>query len=123
MAQLDMSQIGKGIQNPTKTEQLKTVEPANTGQQSAELINNASQTSENTNEIKQDTPNEAENTDKVIVRYTGGGVWKDCEGKLWASEDKTENILSERQYSKDEYEKREDIKFMVQYGSMKATNV
>lgn len=126
MAQIDMNRIKKDTVNSTETEELKASEQVKAGSKLAELINNASEKAEDTNEIEQHAQAEAEESKdagKIIIRYVGGGVWRDCEGKLWASENKTENILSERQYSADEYEKREDIKFMVQYGSMKMTCV
>ena len=126
MAQIDMNKLKAGTGNSTETDELKASEQPKTGTAPAELIDNATEKTEDTNKTEahaHEEANEGEGTGNVIVRYVGGGVWRDCKGKLWASEKKTENILNERQYSVDEYEKREDIKFMVGYGAMKTTYV
>lgn len=125
MGQIDMSKIKKGTDNSAKIDELKTSEQAETNTESVGLIDNTSEDaeaiskadSEGTQENKEGTVN------KVIVTYIGRGIWKDADKKLWASKDKSNNILSERQYSIDEYESREDIKFMVGYGAMRATYV
>lgn len=124
MAKIDMNKIKKTTDNSTEIDKLETNEPIEAGIESAESINNALKASEDTNETKQE--NEAktnETASGVVVRYIGGGIWKDSNGALWASENKSENILSERQYTIAEYEKRSDIKFMVQYGAMKETYI
>lgn len=126
MAKVNMDEIKKTVDNSTEIEELKANEQAEVNTEPVESTNNASDTTENTNEIEQTT--EAEETkkeasDKVIVTYVGGGIWKDSHGELWASSNKSVNILSERQYKASEYEKREDIKFMVAYGAMKETYV
>lgn len=114
--------MGKlNINDLKKSTELKTSEQTETKVEPAELINNTTEAKEDINEISKDTENKAEN--KVIVRYIGGGVWKDSRGKLWSNTDKTQNILSERPYSESEYEEREDLKFMVSYGAMKVTHV
>lgn len=59
----------------------------------------------------------------VLVKYIGASIWRDEEGKYWASEKKSDNILTERQFTAEEYDRRDDIKFMVQYGEMKATEL
>lgn len=125
MAQLDMNKIGKGTGNSAEIEELKTAEQAKADEQPAELTGNALEKAEDTNETKQQTQPETkdEGTGKVVVTYVGGGIWRDKEKKLWASEDKSANILSSRQYTEKEYEDRDDIHFMVKYGSMKATHV
>lgn len=125
MAKINMDDIKKDTVNSTQIDGLETNEQAEANKQPAELINNASETPEDTNEIDKET--EAKDEDKasgkVVVRYVGGGIWKDSKGNLWASENKSATILNERQYSADEYENREDIKFMVRYGAMKETYV
>lgn len=119
MAKIDMDALKKSAE-------LKASAPIETKVESVELTDNAVEKTEDTNEIKQETADEASTEEaqaKVIVRYVGSGVWKDSHGKLWANENKTENILAERQYSQAEYKSREDIKFMVSYGAMKMTEV
>lgn len=126
MAQVDMNKIKEDTVNSTKIEELKETEQAKASTQLAELTNNTSEKLKDTNETEKHTQaetKEEKSAGKVVVRYISGGIWKDSKGKLWATENKAANILSERQYSAAEYEKRDDIKFMVQYGSMKVTNV
>lgn len=127
MAKINMDEIKKGTVDPAEIEKLKNNEPAEPSSESTESIDDVSEATKDTNEIKKDKAEEAKEETKaegkVIVTYVGSGVWKDSKGKLWASEKKSENILSERQYNADEYNNREDIKFMVNYGAMKAINV
>ena len=59
----------------------------------------------------------------VLVKYIGASIWRDGDGEYWASEKKSDGILTERQFTAEEYDKRDDIKFMVQYGEMKATEL
>lgn len=125
MGQIDMSKIKKGTDNSAKIDELKTSKQAETNTESVGLIDNASEDAEAISKADSDgTQENKEGTvNKVIVTYIGRGIWKDADKKLWASKDKSNNILSERQYSIDEYESREDIKFMVGYGAMRATYV
>lgn len=125
-----MNKLNINIGDSAEVEKLQTNEQAEPNEQPAELINNAMETSEDTNETTEEPKAEttekkpeAETSNKVVIRYVGGGVWKDSKGDLWASVNKSNNILSERQYTKDEYEKRSDIKFMVRYGAMTETYV
>lgn len=111
--------------NPTEIEELTEVKPAEAPIESAESIDDVNTSHEDTNETKQEKGEEAkpEPNGTVIVRYIGGGIWIDEKGNYWANEDKSNNILHERQYSKAEYESREDIQFMVSYGAMKIVTV
>ena len=125
MAQVDINKLKGNNTELAKSNELNEIEQAETGQASAELTDNASETAEDTSETKGETPHEEESKagTVVIVTYVGGGIWKDEAGKLWSAKNVTDNILSERQYSKEEYDKREDIKFMVGYGAMKISVV
>ena len=125
MAQVDINKLKGNNTELAKSNELNETEQAKTGQASAELTDNASETAEDTSETKGETPHEEESKagTVVIVTYVGGGIWKDEAGKLWSAKNITDNILSERQYSKEEYDKREDIKFMVGYGAMKISVV
>lgn len=118
MGKIDINELKKSTE-------LKESEPAETKAKSEELIDNASEPVEDINEIKEEPEAEKEEKEsgKVIVRYAGNGTWKDSKGKLWANMNKSKDILAERQFSKEEYETREDIKFMVSYGAMIATEV
>ena len=130
MGKINMNKVKETTVNSTEIKELTDVKPAEAPIESAELTDDTSVNHEDTNEIKQentDSKNEetkAEDTESngtVIVRYVGGGAWIDEKGCYWANENKSNNILHERQYSKSEYESREDIKFMVAYGAMEST--
>lgn len=125
MAQVDINKLKGNNAELAKSNELNETEQVETGQASAELTDNASETAEDTRETKEETPHEEESKTGtvVVVTYVGGGIWKDEAGKLWSAKNMTNNILSERQYSKEEYDKREDIKFMVGYGAMKISIV
>lgn len=125
MAQIDINKLKGNNAELAKSNELNETEQAETGQTSAELTDNTSETAEDTRETKGETPHEEESKTGtvVVVTYVGGGIWKDEAGKLWSAKNMTNNILSERQYSKEEYDKREDIKFMVGYGAMKISIV
>ena len=125
MKQIDMDKVKKDTINSAEIKKSSDVDHIEAGKQSVESIDNTSEEPKDINETKKEPTTEAEDkaTGKVVVTYVGGGVWKDSEGKLWASQDKAASIKSERQYTAEEYEKRNDIKFMVQYGSVKVTYV
>ena len=127
MAQIDINKLKGNNAELAKSNELNGTEQAETGQASAELTDNTSETAEGTSKTKtkEETPHEEESKagTVVVVTYVGGGIWKDEAGKLWSAKNVTDNILSERQYSKEEYDKREDIKFMVGYGAMKISVV
>ena len=125
MAQVDINKLKGNNAELAKSNELNETEQAETGQASAELTDNTSETAEDTSETKEETQHEEESKagTVVVVTYVGGGIWKDEAGKLWSAKNVTDNILSERQYFKEEYDKREDIKFMVGYGAMKISVV
>ena len=85
----------------------------------SELIDNTSETAEDNKETDKEATSE-----KAVVSYIGNGVWRDAKGKCWSKVDRANaDILSTRSYGKAEYEKREDLKFMVKYGEMKVSLV
>lgn len=120
-----MDKIKKDSSELIESDELKDVKGAETPNESSELIDNISEKSENASETAEEQKQEepADNQGKVVVLYVGGGVWKDSCGKLWANTNRTDNILCERHYSREEYETRDDIKFMVEYGEMRAIHV
>lgn len=118
MAQIDMNKLKASTQNLTESEELKADEQPKAQAESVELINNATEGQKDINETDTATEQKAE-TGVAVVCYIGSGVWKDSKKCLWANENKTKNILSERKYPIDEYEERDDLKFMVKYGAMK----
>ena len=106
----------------------QTIQQAKSNEQpnaSTELTGNATEGQKGTNETvqKPDEKATAKAGKAVIVEYVGSSIWKDSEGKLWSKSDNGAGIKPQRQYSADEFEKREDLKFMVGYGEMKATHV
>lgn len=123
MAQVSMDKITVNTANSAKVDKSADIKPAETPAQSAELIDNTSKKAEEPQKTEEEHKQEERREDKVVVRYVGSSIWKDSKGDLWAHIDKTKNILHERQYSKEEFDKREDIAFMVKYGEMQATYV
>lgn len=122
MGKINMNNKVKDEHIGTHTDEQAVTDPIPTAVEHPELVEQP--------KVEEPTPNESENTAKavkseeiVIVNYIGGGAWVDEKGYYWANENKSETILCERQYSKEEYEKREDIKFMVAYGAMKRTTI
>ena len=121
-----MAEVNKVIKTTTGLNQNKPssdVKKVDTPIKSDELTNNTEENKENTNEIAQEQADTQNATEMVVVTYVGHSIYKDEHKELWANIDKSENILSTRQYTAEEYDKREDLKFMVGYGEMKATNV
>jgi hypothetical protein len=125
MGKINMNKAKETTINSAEIEELTEVKPAEAPIESTESTDNTNTSHEDTNEIEQEKGEETkpEPNSTVIVRYIGGGVWIDEKGNYWANEDKSDNILHERQYSKAEYESREDIQFMVSYGAMKIITV
>jgi hypothetical protein len=126
MAQIDMNKINTKIGDSAEIKKSDNTEQAETSIETVESFDNATETTEDNSETTPKESEEATKTEsngKVVVTYVGNSIWKDANGELWASNKKSDNILSDRQYTIDEYEKREDIKFMVGYGAMKATHV
>lgn len=120
--------------NITKSDEKATanqpIQQAKTNEQpnaSTELTGNATEGQKGTNETAQKIDEKATATatkgKAVIVEYVGGSIWQDSEKKLWSKIGNGAGIKPQRQYSAEEYEKREDLKFMVGYGEMKATFV
>lgn len=118
-------QINTKVTAPTpelsESTELNKAEHAETGAGIEKQADNASEEPEKPSETEpgQDKVQAA----GVLVKYIGASIWRDEEGKYWASEKKSDNILTERQFTAEEYDKRGDIKFMVQYGEMKATEL
>lgn len=59
-----------------------------------------------------------------VLTYIANGIWVDQNGAKWsASPVDGTNIKNVRKYSKNDYDSRSDLKFMVKYGSMTLTIV
>lgn len=52
------------------------------------------------------------------IMYIANGIWKDSKGVYWCREPHT-NCIQSKTFSEEEFQARDDIKFMVKYGSMK----
>lgn len=113
----DEVQAEQPVVNSEESEKSIDIDQAETQADQPELTNNASDGSEDNKETDKGTK-----AQKAVVTYVGNGVWRDAEGKCWSRTERADaNILSTRSYSQDEYDKRDDIKFMVKYGEMKLT--
>lgn len=128
-------QINTKVTAPTpelsESTELNKAEYAETGAGIEKQADNASEEPEKPSETEPGHESEEQQEpeqDKVqaagvLVKYIGASIWRDEEGKYWASEKKSDSILTERQFTAEEYDKRGDIKFMVQYGEMRATEL
>ena len=108
-----------------ESKELKASEQASTPIDSVESIDNTTEKTEDnkktTKKAKREEPKKAGN---VLVSYLGYGVWIDAEHEHWSkNEKKNVDILATRTYSKEEYELRRDLQFMVNYGEMSAIEV
>lgn len=108
-----------------KSDNKKQTKPQQDKQNGSVNTEKKEQTNEKSNQ--QEQPKEETQTKSngvCIVDYIGNGVWIDSENQKWANKDVSgTNIKCQRKYSADEYDKRDDIKFMVSYGEMKLTTV
>lgn len=114
---VDEKEVKTVTTNSSESKGSVNTEPINAGQASDKSIGNQSETEKDTNELTAPTDKTA------VVRYVGASIWKDEKGNFWSKEDQGESILAERQMPTDEYEKRDDLKFMVGYGEMKVSFV
>ena len=55
---------------------------------------------------------------KHSIIYLAGGIWKDAKGQFWCI-DKKPNCISSAVFTEEEFAKRPDIQYMVEYGAMK----
>jgi hypothetical protein len=60
----------------------------------------------------------SENTRKHSIIYLAGGIWKDAKGQFWCR-DKKSNCISSAVFTEEEFAKRSDIQYMIEYGAMK----
>jgi len=118
-AKVDEKEVKTVIPNSTESKESTNTEPMNAGQASDKSIDNQSEAKKDINEstAKADEPKGK----TAVITYLGTSIWKDEKGNFWSKHDEGESILAERQMPIEEYEKREDLKFMVGYGEMKVT--
>lgn len=115
------------ISNSTESKKSTDVSAAVAPSDGVESTDNASSASEDTKETKAEaTKEEAKEaatsaaSKKVLVEYCGNGVWKDAKGKCWSRIEKPAvDILASRSFEQNDYDRRDDLKFMVKYGEMK----
>ena len=106
--------FNKKTEDSNKLDELKTTNDVEAKVDDVELIDNASKEAEDNKETDRPT--------KAVVTYIGNGTWKDSNDKCWARVD-GKNVLSTRSFNIDDYENRDDLKFMVRYGEMKVSFV
>jgi hypothetical protein len=124
----DFNKTSKGkTTNSTESKKSNEAKATEAPAEAVELTNNASEAQPNTAETKAEAKAEEKaepKAEKVVVTYIGNGTWVDSKNKCWSrNENAKANILTSRSYSHDEYEEREDLKFMVRYGEMRLTLV
>ena len=122
---MEAKNITKPVEKATANQPIQQAKSNEQPNASTELTGNTTEEKKGTNETTQKTDEKAtaKSGKTVIVEYVGGSIWKDSEKKLWSKTGNGAGIKPQRQYSVEEYEKREDLKFMVGYGEMKATFV
>ena len=124
---MEAKNITKTDEKATANQPIQQAKPNEQPNASTELTGNATEEQKDTNETAQKPDEKATATatagKAVIVEYVGGSIWQDSEKKLWSKTGNGAGIKPQRQYSAEEYEKRDDLKFMVGYGGMKATCV
>ena len=127
MAQVDINKLKGNNAELAKSNELNGTEQAETGQASVELTDNTSETAEDTEKTEAEATEEKTEeaatsaaSKKVLVEYCGNGVWKDAKGKCWSRIEKPAvDILASRSFEQNDYDRRDDLKFMVKYGEMK----
>lgn len=131
MAKAQKYDFGETSQNTTSnsTESKKSTDAsaAVAPSDGAESIDNASETAEDTEKTEAKATEEKTEkaatsaaSKKVLVEYCGNGVWKDAKGKCWSRIEKPAvDILASRSFEQNDYDRRDDLKFMVKYGEMK----
>ena len=119
---IDMKNLKTNSSINTELKESSDVKPAEAPTSNAELTGNTSDNAENVSETTEQTATKSGK--KALVEYIGHGVWRDSNGDVWS---KTANehasILTSRSYPVEEYEKRQDFKFMEGYGEIKVTIV
>lgn len=117
------AKVVKPVTKPIENKQLEEVKQVDTPIKSDELINNAEEDKKDNNEIVQESETkeaEKQSPNMVVIQYVGNGIYVDDHKDMWANSNKSKNIVQSRQYTADEYDKRKDLQFMVNYGEMKA---
>lgn len=110
--EFDFNKKGKQtVANSAESSELNKAKVEKTPADVKESIDNTSKATENNKETDKKA-----SARKAVVSYIGNGTWKDIKGERWSRNDT-------RSYDENEYEEREDIKFMVKYGEMKVSLV
>lgn len=107
-------------------EGLKQDKPTEAPTNNEELTNNTKEKAEDNKQInsKATEKEEPKKAGNVLVSYVGNGTWVDADRERWSKNAKPDvGILTNRTYTKEEYEIRGDLKFMVNYGEMTAVEV
>lgn len=83
--------------------------------------NESDDTSKDSEDIK---GNKKETVKKHILTYIAGGIWIDSNGQKWSKQPISgTDIVNTREYHDNDYQNRDDLQFMVNYGSMTITTI
>jgi hypothetical protein len=100
--------------NKSKIDNMSMVDMSKTSADSIEIKKKAEDTSKDVLEPTKEQAQEAQK--KHVITYIGNSTFTDSTGHEWHKHD-------EATYNDNEYNKRTDLHFMVQYGEMKHTTV
>lgn len=101
-----------------KIEDTKTVNPATTAPNAVEPSVNEAKGKDGVFESPAASTSNSGGGDKVHVTYIANGIWTDSTGQAWSREAKGRSI-SDKTFTVNEYDKRDDIHYMVKHGLMK----
>lgn len=103
-----------------KSEELTGAIKPETQEETQNKLSNVQEKSEDIKETEKE-PQAKATVKQYVIKYVGGGVWIDKDGKAWARDRK--NMIGSKNFTEEEYTLRDDIKFMVKYGEMEETVV
>lgn len=103
-----------------KLDEVKGTEaPQNTVNESDDMTKKSEEPQEKAKETKEETKSIIH-----VVEYVGTGIWVDSKRVSWSSvEHRGTDIIKQRNITDEEFQTREDIKFMIGYGAMRETIV
>lgn len=103
------------IDEPTQTPEAVL----DTSTNEANAFGNASEPPVTDSESDKETESKLDDSNKThSLIYLAGGIWTDSNGIAWCRE-KKDNCISTISMTDVEYQKRDDIQFMVDYGHIK----
>lgn len=113
---------GTSTVNSTKSIELNKPSETEAKADHQNKLDNVSETAGDTKEIKQNDGKET--VKKHVLTYIAGGIWIDSNGQKWSRQPISgTDIVNVREYYDNDYQNRDDLQFMVNYGSMTITTV